>query len=122
MWWITLLACESVETPVLADVQSQVFDSTCTSSSCHGHGATEGGLSLAKDDTYDALVTVTGSTGDVLVVPGDADASYLIWKLEGRPEITGEPMPKDAPAIDEERIALVRSWIDSGAWGGARRE
>ena len=122
MWWFSLLACESVDTPVLADVQSQVFDSTCTSSSCHGHGATEGGLSLAKDDAYESLVAVTGSTGVVLVEPGDSEASYLMWKLEGRPEINGDPMPKDAPAIDEERLALVRSWIDSGAWGGARND
>jgi hypothetical protein len=120
MWWLVLVGCESVQPPVLADVQTEVFDRSCASSSCHGHGAAEGGLDLSKDAAYTSLVGVTATTGDTLVVPGDADASYLVWKLEDRPEITGDPMPQTGGLLPDDEVALVRAWIDGGALGGAR--
>lgn len=118
LWW----ACASVETPVLADVQATVFDRSCGASSCHGHGGAEGELDLSKDAAYSSLVGREATTGDVLVVPGDADASYLVWKLEGRPEIEGDPMPLTGPPLADADLDLVRRWIDGGALGGAREE
>jgi hypothetical protein len=115
MWLIALLGCESVEPVTLAAVQTGVFDKSCASSDCHGHGATEGDLDLSKDGAYAALVDVPGTTGDILVVPSDSEASYLLWKIEGREGIAGDIM-----AVDDDQLSLVRSWIDGGAVGGAR--
>lgn len=101
--------------PTLANVQTEVFGKSCGFSSCHS-GSGAGGLSLDEGMSYAELVDVpsTGAPGEILVVPGDADASYLVWKLEERAGITGDPMPQGAPLPDD-KIALVIEWINAGA-------
>jgi len=66
--------------------------------------------------------------GAVLVVPGDADASYLYRKLAGThgdvctsmglsPAECGLRMPQGMPPVplSEEELEMVREWIDGGA-------
>jgi hypothetical protein len=48
------------------------------------------------------------------VAPGDADASYLVQKLEGTAAVGGQ-MPVGSPPLDQATIDIVRAWIDSGA-------
>ena len=50
---------------------------------------------------------------DRACVPGDADASYLVQKLEGADGISDDPMPPPAGGLDAEKIERVRSWIDN---------
>ena len=69
---------------------------SCGFSSCHGDGGSEGGLALdGTSADHDALVGVesTAAAGEILVIAGDADGSYLIKKLEGADGISGDPMP-----------------------------
>ena len=55
----------------------------------------------------------SGAPDRVLVVAGDADRSYLFHKLEREGGIVGDPMPP-AP-LEDDRLELVRDWIDGGA-------
>lgn len=111
---LLLIACKGA-TPTFTQVDEEILVPSCGFSSCHGAGT--GDLTLGAGDDYAALVEVpsVGSPDDVLVVPGDADASYLVWKLEGADGIVGEPMPPPTGGLDADRIAMVRDWIDGGA-------
>ena len=81
---------------------------------CHSADAAFGDLDL-QTDAHAALVDVVGSTGSVLVAPGDPDGSLLLRKLEGTQAAgEGDPMPPTEllPAAD---VQLVRDWIQAGA-------
>ncbi|MCK6525736.1 hypothetical protein L6R49_30405 [Myxococcota bacterium] len=106
-----LTACAAE--PVAFQTVSDNVIAGCAFSSCHGSGT--GGLTLdgsAEDHTR--LLSGESVTGVPYVVPGDPDASYLVHKLEGGPDIEGELMPPGTP-LDEETINLVRDWIAEGA-------
>lgn len=117
---MALLACadKAGDTAELDDsfaaVRDEVLLPSCAFSSCHGAGA--GGLTLDEAGSYEALVEVEslGAPGEVLVIPGDADGSYLIKKMTAASGIVGDPMPPDA-LVDDLRLEQVRSWIDRGA-------
>jgi hypothetical protein len=50
------------------------------------------------------------------VVPGDAENSYLVHKLDGRSDIVGQRMPRTSgPFLTEGQISIIRRWIDQGA-------
>ena len=80
---------------------------------CHSTASALGGLDL-ETDAHAALVGVVGAYGEVLVSPGDSDASFLITKLEGEQGASGDPMPPGA-LLDATVVARVRAWIDAGA-------
>ena len=106
-----LVACASE--PVAFQEVSDTVIAGCAFSSCHGSGT--GGLTLdGSADDRDRLLSGESVTGLPYVVPGDPDASYLVHKLEGGPDIEGELMPPGTP-LDEETIGLVRDWIAEGA-------
>jgi hypothetical protein len=103
-------------TPTFTQVDDDILSKSCAFSSCHGGGS--GGLRLdGTDADYDALVDVpsTGKPSATLVVPGDADASYLIQKLEGADGIVGVPMPQGTDSLEADRLQELRDWIDAGA-------
>ncbi len=54
------------------------------------------------------------------VNPGEPDDSYLVQKIEGAPGIVGSQMPLGGPALSDQQIVLVRSWIESGAFRNAQ--
>ena len=50
------------------------------------------------------------------VAPGDPERSYLILKLRGAPEITGQRMPLDGPPyLTPGQIDGIAAWIRAGA-------
>ena len=49
-----------------------------------------------------------------LVVPGNADASFLLAKLDGTFDC-GLPMPLLVDPLDDNVIAGIRAWIAQGA-------
>lgn len=80
---------------------------------CHGEDTRESGLRL---DQRGALLR-GGDSGVAALVPGDAEASYLVRVLRG--EIDQLQMPPDGPPLSEEAIARIERWIDQGAdWPG----
>jgi len=73
---------------------------------CHGADDQNGGLRL---DSYEALAR-GGETGPA-IVPGDADGSLLIQKIEHRARPVMPPRKK----LDRATITTLRAWIKDGA-------
>jgi hypothetical protein len=62
--------------------------------------------------------TWTRSSRPVLVVPGDPDASALIWKVEQTDlelKVDGDPMPWHIPPLTDRELENLRQWILQGA-------
>jgi hypothetical protein len=60
----------------------------------------------------------TRSSKSILVVPGDSEASALIWKVEQtdlEPKIDGDPMPWHIDPLTERELEDLRQWILQGA-------
>ena len=112
-------------TPTFSSIAQNVFASSDSSgraacTQCHtSQGrAPAAGLNLLPDVAYGQLVGVPSvlKPTAVRVVPGDAANSYLVHKLEGRPDIVGERMPRTAgPFLTEGQMRIIRRWIDQGA-------
>jgi hypothetical protein len=98
-------------------VRDEVLVPTCAISACHAVGTQGSGFVLPEGEEHAAIVGVESqfAPGEVLVVPGDPDASYLVLKLEDAVGIAGSPMPPPFGNLDPDQIALVRAWIDAGA-------
>ncbi len=103
------------ETPSFANDVYEVFTRRgCSAGSCHGAGA--GGLTMSgAAATYTALVNVVSpNSGEVLVIPGNANDSYLVKKLEGRQSV-GARMPIGGGALDNTDLTNIKNWINQGA-------
>ncbi|HEX7070016.1 MAG TPA: hypothetical protein VF190_04395, partial [Rhodothermales bacterium] len=103
-----------------ARIQTEIFDRSCVG--CHRGGGDTLPASLdlsTEDESYQNLVNVPSqhpeAPGRVRVVPGDPDASFLVTKLEGGPDLVGSQMPLGGSALSDSQIQLVRDWIAAGA-------
>jgi hypothetical protein len=92
--------------------------------SCHSGENSAVGLDLLSDDAFDMLVNSASPLfpAEILVVPGDAEGSFLLRKLTNDlPEdrSLGEPMPKGEAIrwqpLPDDQLELVREWIAAGA-------
>ena len=108
-----LTACSTA--PTLTEVQAQVFTPSCAFSSCHG-SIEAGDLNLEEGNSWAELVDVESldAPGNILVIPGDADASYLMAKIHGDDGIIGDVMPP-AGSLTGVQLDMVRDWINAGA-------
>jgi hypothetical protein len=102
--------------PTLSELQGEVFTPSCTFSTCHASPGASG-LVLEPGATWGALVEVESADapGEVFVVPGDSEGSYLMAKLRGDAGIVGEAMPSGGGPLEAERADRVAAWIDAGA-------
>ena len=129
---LVLIACggdkandTALEVPTFTQIRDDLMLDSCGLVGCHAPDpATDvgsaGGLTIdpeAPEEVYGNLVNATGVSNLTLVIPGDADGSYLIHKLEDAPTIDGDPMPPPFGLSADEEInpARIRAWIDSGA-------
>jgi len=99
----------------LATLQNTIFTPVC--SPCHQPGGI-GPMPLDTEaNTFANLVDVDSIEIPNLkrVAPGDAENSYLVWKIEARPTILFDPMPLGGPMLSQTEIDLIRDWIDTGA-------
>lgn len=103
------------DAPTLSQLQTDIFTPFC--SPCHQPG----GIGPMPLDTlqasFDNLVGVESVeiAGLLRVAPGDPEMSYLVWKVEGRPTIVGDPMPLGGPMLAAEQIEAIVAWIAAGA-------
>lgn len=107
---------DSGGTPTFTEIDEDILVLSCgLGSTCHEGGA--GGLELDGDGDYDALVDVASSAadGETLVIPGDSANSYLMKKLHGDADITGDPMPPPSGGFDAAKVQRIADWIDAGA-------
>lgn len=85
----------------------------CSDIGCHGDG-----MALPLD--YDLLIDVESECdGTILVIPGDAEGSFLWQKITPKLEaedVCGNQMPPGtAGPVSEEAAQMVADWIDDGA-------
>ena len=112
--------------PTFASVQHEIFEARDTAgraacTECHtdvGGRTPSGGLNLRHEVAYASLVGVASRSkaGAIRVIPGDANNSYIIQKLEGRSGIVGERMPRTGgPFLTEGQMTIIKRWIETGA-------
>ena len=101
--------------PTLAGLQDNIFTPFCIQ--CHTGAAAPLGLALDAGVAYRDLVGVqsAGYPEMVRVSPGQPEASYLMWKVEGRTGIVGSRMPLGLGPLSAEQVAAIRGWIQAGA-------
>lgn len=76
---------------------------------CHGPNEDEAGLQLSSRDS----ATSELDSGDFAVVPGDPEASTIVYRVRAKDEY--ERMPPEGKPLEDEEIELIRRWIDQGA-------
>jgi hypothetical protein len=112
--------------PSFASIQSEIFETTDASgraacTQCHtdvGGRNPSGGLNLRHDLAFANLVNVASraKAGAIRVVPGDPENSYVIHKIEGRPGMVGERMPRTGgPYLTSGQVSIIKRWITTGA-------
>jgi hypothetical protein len=97
------------------DIQQAIFNGSCATSGCHDSTASQG-LNLSQGVAYSNIVNVdsTQDASKKLVLPSDADNSYIVIKIEGRQSI-GERMPLGRSPLSSVRIQNIKNWINNGA-------
>jgi len=111
--------------PRFSSIQAQIFESADSAGrlacvSCHTNvGRTPpAGLILTHDVAYAQIVNMpsTRKSGAIRVIPGDADNSYLVHKVEGLSDIVGLRMPFSGPPyLTDGQIMILKRWIELGA-------
>lgn len=96
------------------EVRERVLEASCAFMACHSGASPAGMLGLDGDDAHAQLLADSPMAGKPRIVPGDSASSYVMQKLTEEMPVLGDPMPPPAP-LDDERLALVRAWIDDGA-------
>jgi mono/diheme cytochrome c family protein len=100
-----------------AQIQAQIFTPVCAKAGCHAAGSSPSGLVLEAGQSYGNLVGRPAAENSALarVSPGNPNGSYIILKLRGDPNITGERMPLGGPYLSADQIAGIAAWIQAGA-------
>jgi hypothetical protein len=85
---------------------------------CHWPGGQSPDLSNPFDPDVGVVGRPSAQGGGLkLIEPGDPDASFLVVKVSNTtlPPAQGMPMPAHFPALTEQQVATVRTWIREGA-------
>jgi hypothetical protein len=105
-----------------ARIQSEVFEPSCASTSCHNPIARAGNLILTGEGVYEALVDavptnpVAQQKGMRRVTPGSPEQSFLYMKLaQAVGEGMGLAMPWGGPYLEHETLDVIGAWIVAGA-------
>lgn len=101
--------------PSFADDIQEIFDRRgCSNTTCHG-STRAANLDLQQGASYTNLVNMPStSESGTRVIPGNADASYLVIKLEGR-QTVGSSMPIGGAALDATDLTNIKNWVNRGA-------
>ncbi len=107
---------ESGETTVSynLDLVPLFANAGCLTSACHTGSFPQSSYNL---ESYEGTFG-PGDQAEIFnlcnIVPGDADASYLIEKLEANPR-SGVRMPQGLTPLTDDEIEMIRTWIAEGA-------
>jgi hypothetical protein len=82
-----------------------IFQANCAGTLCHSPCVSSNGAGLC-------LVSYATTYSGGAVIPGDAQNSLMVQRLEGR---RTPRMPRGRPALNDSLIQLIRTWIDEGA-------
>jgi mono/diheme cytochrome c family protein len=108
-----ITAFYGIDTQKKVDYSTQIkpiLNKNCIS--CHGGVKKQGGFSLLFQE--EALAKT--ASGKAAIVPGHPEKSSFIQRLHSKdPE---EKMPYQRPALSQEEIDLLTTWVEEGAtWG-----
>jgi len=100
-----------------------ILADSCGTADCHDDAQPAEGLDFLSPNVESRVVDINaigiGCTGDILVVAGDPDGSYLLDKLLNTPGICGLSMPV-VGTLTQGEVATLRQWIiDLGASGAS---
>ncbi len=112
----TQLPCPSgTTTATFSFIQTNVFDPRCVI--CHSGAFPPQGLSLESPSSLNIVGTPSSENNSLnLIEPFDPDASYLIKKVRGDPDILGVRMPANGPPyLDDTQILTMEDWVCLGA-------
>jgi hypothetical protein len=113
------LADQVIEVPEFARDIVPIFERRCAIGGCHTPGAAQAGLVLSPDDAHGALVNQPSHLRPdrVRVIPGDADASWLMTMLREDQAARGgfSRMPLASRPLTPNQLATIANWIDRGA-------
>lgn len=100
--------------PVLAAIQSQVFDVSCAVGGCHDRVSSIANLDLSAGNAYNSLVNVSSTQVPSLnlVEPGRPEVSYFVHKILGNADF-GSPMPPAKAPLRPDIIDAIRQWISA---------
>ena len=108
--------------PTFERIQTQVFNLSCSSDSCHSHVGQAGGLVLEQGYSWASLVNerptngVAAAHGLMRVMPGNPDMSFLMDKISGSlPAGEGFPMPYNSAPLTSDTVDIMHAWIAAGA-------
>ena len=110
---------DAAETVSFGNDIQPIFNTNCIS--CHQEGgvADQAGIALrlGSGESYGLLVNQRSAQNSnlVLVVPGDAEASLLLQKINSDAPPVGVRMPFGGAALSASEIELIRTWIAQGA-------
>jgi len=102
--------------PTLTSLQNNIFTPRCTS--CHSGPTPPADLNLEDGLSFSNLVGIKRPFDpEIRVVAGNANASFLIDKLENNNlgNSRGDQMPLGGPYLDQNTIDAIRYWIEQGA-------
>lgn len=106
--------------PTFAEIRAKIFQPSCGTGNCHLNGKSEGSLDLSDPVAFGQLVNVasTANPTKVRVVPGSSATSFLFAKVNG--DVAGDgsegaAMPLIVGMLPDDKIALIKAWIDAGA-------
>ncbi len=102
-------------TPTLTEIQTNTFTPSCAVSGCHAGASPAQGMDLSAGNAFSNIVGVPSNQVPNLnrIEPFDANASYLVDKIEGNGQ--GSRMPLGGSALPNEEIQAIRDWVDAGA-------
>jgi len=116
------VASGSASGSTFARIQTEVFDVSCSSASCHSSVGQAGGLVLQEGDSWQSLVgqapsnSIAADHGWMRVNPGHPETSFLLNKLaDNLAAGEGQSMPWGAAPLTPETVDIVRTWIAAGA-------
>lgn len=92
------------------DIQP-IFNNSCGGSGCHISNS-QNGVNLSD---YTSVMNSVGSVyGKSIVIPGKANESPLVDKVENNPDF-GSRMPLNSSFLTPKEIDEIKTWINAGA-------
>lgn len=108
-----------VATPVFSRDIAPLFERRCALGGCHTPQSAQASLVLTSDQAWDELVGVASRLRptEILVVPGNAPASWLMAMIGDDQGARGgfSRMPLGSGPLTANQIATIANWINQGA-------
>jgi len=111
------------------DVETDLFQASCSSKVCHDSDQPEANLDLSGASAFANMNGVSSSDGAcasrLLIDPSNPAQSFLLEKLTSATPQCGDQMPLGVKALSADKIDCVKKWIadktgtGTGGSGGA---